>query len=293
LLFELLYVDPTRSREDEPNGPPKNLKQYLGSLDNLRSGEKDDSEKRFEYSNDSTGVEAAFVGYEPEFGDEVGLAFEMDLPRPTFFALEAIPAALCIAREKKLAIEVLDDNGSRFYKNPSFEDILGEWRRCNSEAVSANGRSFCQAPAENLESMWEFAIVRKDLARRYGRSRVEVPELYPVMHKKSKQVGRMVDWVGLNKVALGESDWLRLVDPPKPLKDGAIYDTEELTLACKPLVRTVPQPIFHYLCDKSKIRDELIEKISTLKPATMRSFKRLDLDEIYDDEGLLAPVHEV
>lgn len=270
-----------------PSGPPKNLKQFLSSVENLSPIEGAGKEQKFRYYNDATGVTARFVGYKPDYGDEIGLAFEMTLPHPTFFALEALPVALSIAREKKLSIEVLLENGSTFFKNPSFEELLDQWRQLNSEAVAANGRKLTQGSAENLESMWEFAIVRQDLARRYGRGRVEVPELYPVMHKKTREVGRMVDWNGLDKVALGESDWVRLVDPPEPLKNGAIYSTEELTLACKPLVRTVPQPIFHYLCDKSKVQDELVERISTLKAQTMRSFQKVELDHLYDEEGVV------
>ena len=279
-------MDPSRSRDDKPEGPPKNLKQFLSSLDNLKQAGSNKGERRCLYQNEATGVEAAFVAYEPEYGDEVGVAFEISLPRPTFFAYEALPAALSVAREKRLAIEVLSDEGSKFYENPSFEELLNAWRKANSQAVSANGRKLIQGPADSLESMWEFSIVRQDLARRYGRGRVEVPELYPVMHKRTKTIGRMVDWNGLDKVALGDSDWVRLLDPPKPLKNGAIYETEELTLACKPLVRTVPQPIFHYLCDKSKIRDELTERIAALKGMTMRSFQTLELDQIYDEEGI-------
>lgn len=292
MLFELLYVDSSRSRDEDPEGPPKNLKQFLSSLDNLKSSGKKKGESRCFYRNEATGVEAAFVAYTPEFGDELGVAFEMSLPRPTFFAYEALPAALSVAREKRLSVEVLSDEGSQFFENPSFEELLSAWREANSRAVASNGRKLLQGSADNLESMWEFSIVRQDLARRYGRSRVEVPELYPVMNKRSKTIGRMVDWNGLDKVALGESDWVRLLDPPKPLKNGAVYDTEELTLACKPLVRTVPQPIFHYLCDKSKIRDDLIERIAALKSMTMRSFETLELDQIYDEEGLISAENE-
>lgn len=286
MLFELLYVDGSRSGDDAPEGPPKNLKQFLSSVENLQPCEEGKTGVRYPYYNEATGVEATFVGYRPEFGDEIGVAFEMKLPRPTFFALEALPAALCVAREKKLGVEILYKDGSQFYPSPSFEDLLNEWRKANELAVSKNGRSLQLGHAETLESMWEFAIVRQDLARRYGRGRVEVPELYPVLHKRSKTVGRMVDWENLDKVALGESDWIRLVNPPKPLKDGAIYNTEELTQVCKPLVRTVPQPIFHFLCDKSKIKSELAERIATLKSVTMRSFEILDLDQLYDEEGI-------
>jgi hypothetical protein len=278
-------VDGSRSRDAEPKGPPK-PQQFLSSVDHLQSCKKGEGGLRCPYRNEDTGVEARFVAYQPEFGDEVGLAFEMDLPRPTFFALEALPVALCVAREKRLGIEVLFEDGSRYYEAPSFEEILDEWRQANTRAVSKNGRSLRQGPAETLESMWEFAIVRQDLARRYGRGRVQVPELYTVLHKRSETVGRMVDWDGLEKVALGESDWIRLLDPPKPLKNGAIYSTEELTAACKPLVRTVPQPIFHFLCDKSKVKSELVERISGLKSSTMRSFEKVELDRLYDDEGV-------
>ena len=287
MIFEILYVDTSRDRDEKPSPPPKNLKSFLSSVENLKADGKKGSEHRFRYQNPATGVEAAFVSYKPECGDEIGLAFEMPIPRPTFFAFEALPAALSVAREKRLGIEILDEDGSRFYEKPSFEELLAEWRILNSKAVKANGRLLCQGQAECLESMWEFSIVRQDLARRYGRGRVEVPELYTVLHKRSKRVGRMVDWDGLDKVALGESDWVRLVDPPKPLKNGSIYETVELTLACKPMVRTVPQPIFHYLCDKSKVRDGLVEKISALKPMTMRSFQTIELDELYDEEGLV------
>ena len=78
-------------------------------------------------------MDACFVGYQPEFGDEVGLAFEMSLPRPTFFALEALPVALSVAREKKLSMEVLHEDGSCFFENPSFEDLLEEWKKLNSQ----------------------------------------------------------------------------------------------------------------------------------------------------------------
>jgi hypothetical protein len=284
LLFEFLYVDAAKARDKEARNV--NPKKLLGAVEYLDGGKSDGEDTIYTYHNEDTHVKARFVAYAPEHGDEVGLAFEMELPTPTFCAFEALPAALCVAREKRLAVEILTEDGSVFYEDPSFEELLDEWRKANARAVQANGSPFCQGSAFLLEAMWEFALVRQDLARRYGRQRVEVPELYTVLHKKTKQVGRMVDWKGLDRVALGESDWIRLVDPPKPLVDGAIYPAEELTLACKPLVRTVPQPIFHYLCEKPKIASELAARIEPLKKMTMRSFDIVELDELFDEEGL-------
>lgn len=289
LIFEFLYLDLHKSQDgDTPDikAVTKRAKQLLGALENLGSPDVDGDDRVFSYCNDATGVTARFIAYEPEHADEVGLAFEMDLPRPTFFAFEALPAALCVAREKRLGLEVLQEEGSKLLESPSFEDLLDLWREANERAVASNGRPYRRGCSETLESMWEFSLVRKDLARRYGRSRIEVPPLYTVVHKRTGEVSRMVDWDGLNKVALGESDWVRLVNPPDPLKDGAIYDTEELTLACKPLIRSVPQPIFHYLCEKPKIISELVERIEPLKRVTMRSFEVVGLDEIFDEQGL-------
>ena len=285
LLFEFLYVDSAKSRDKEAR--VSNPKKLLGAVEYLDGGKSDGADTVYTYFNEDTNVRARFVSYSPEHSDEVGLAFEMEVPRPTFCAFEALPAALTVAREKRLSVEVLTDEGSVFYADPSFEELLDEWRKANARAIKANGKTYCQGSAFLLESMWEFALVRQDLARRYGRQRVEVPELYTVMLKKGKKVGRMVDWDGLGRVALGESDWIRLVDPPAPLTDGAIYPAEELTLACKPLVRTVPQPIFHYLCEKPKIATELAARIEPLKKMSMRSFEKVELDELFDDQGIL------
>lgn len=278
-------MDSTRAtKEKTPKGVQ--AKKLLAAVEYLDHGRAQGDDTVFSYRNDETHVEARFVAYRPEHADEVGLAFEMDLPRPTFCAFEMLPAALCVAREKRLSVEVLTDQGSVFYAEPSFEELLDEWRRANARAIAAKKKGLCQGTAYELEAMWEFALVRQDLARRYGRQRVEVPELYPVWHKKLHKVGRMVDWEGLGAVALGESDWVRLVDPPAPLQDGAIYEAEALTLACKPLVRTVPQPIFHYLCDKPRAAQELAARIEPLPKLTMKSFSRCRLDELYDEQGV-------
>lgn len=284
MLFEFLYVDSSKARDKEARAV--SAKKLLGAVEYLDGGKSDGEDTIYTYHSEETNVSARFVSYTPEHSDEVGLAFEMELPCPTYCAFEVLPAALCVAREKRLSIEILTEEGSRFYADPSFEELLGEWRKANSRAVAADRSAYCQGSSHLLEAMWEFALVRQDLARRYGRDRIEVPELYTVILKKTKQVGRMVDWDGLGKVALGESDWVRMVNPPKPLVDGAIYPAEELTLACKPLVRTVPQPIFHYLCEKSKIADDLAERIEPLKKLSMRSFELVEMEDLYDEEGI-------
>lgn len=285
MLFECLYVDSSKARD--PKARALHPKRLLGALEYLDAGRPEGADVVFSYHNDETHVRARFVVYVAENADEVGLAFELELPCPTFFVLEALPAALSVAREKGFDMEVLTENGSCAYSSPSFEDLFEAWRRANTKAAEGCGKGYHRGSAPILEAMWEFALVRTDLARRYGRHKLPVPPLYPVVHKRSGKVGRMVDWVGLDRVVLGESDWIRLVEPPKPLVDGAIYSAEELTLACKPLVRTVPQPIFHYLCEKPKQAKELAARVAPLKKLTMRSFEVVEPDRLIDEAGLV------
>lgn len=289
MLFEFLYIDESRSgrekNEESSRSGLRRIKKLLGSVEHLgRPVEKGD-DTVFPYSDPHTGVEARFVAYQAEYTDEVGLAFEMDLPRPTYFAYEVLPVALCVAREARLGVEILRAEGSQHYSAPSFEELLQEWRMANLLGIEARRADLYQGSAPVLEAMWEYALVRSDLERRYGRQKVQVPELYPVLHRKTREIGRMVDWDGLQPIAFGEVDWIRLLDPAAPLKDGAIYEAEELITASKPLIRSVPQPVFHALFEKARQSEELVERIAGLKKLSMRSFQRLEPAQIYDDEG--------
>lgn len=279
MLFELLYVT-----QDEP---PEfsTIQKVLKTIPQIRSGKKDGNETVFPYRHEDTLVRFDFVRYSPGERDEVGLAFEMTLPRPTFFAQEALPVAILVARELKLSVDVLLGDGSQYVEKPTIEALMELWQERNLEAARESDQLF-GCLADDLESMWEYSLLRGDLSRRYGRSGVKVPSVHLVREKRSGKVGRATDWEKLSPVVLGAVEWIRLVDPPKPLQADSYYAAEELVATLKPLVRTVPQPIFHHLCDKRGIRDELTERIGGLKRKTSRSFDILEIDQIVDQEVL-------
>ena len=281
MLFELLYL--TRDGER----PPKFsiVEKTLRGIPQLRKGEKgSDGEISFDYESTETGVQFRFVRYQAEDEDEIGLAFELPCPRSSYYAQEALPVAILVARELNLAVDVLVKDGSELVENPSFEDLMDLWQAQNRDCIDESKVFAC--PSDQLEAMWEFSLLRGDLSRRYGRNGVKIPAIGLLKEKRSGQVGRIADWEALSPVAFGELEWIRLIDPPKPLQNGSIYSAEELIAAAKPLIRAVPQPIFHHLFDKRAVRNELIERIEPLKRKTIRSFERLEIETVVDAEFL-------
>ncbi len=279
MLFELLYLT------NEPSKPNwKALEKTLEQLDHLSKPKKQEGETVFHYRNPDTRVSCRFVRYEPEEPDEVGLAFETELPRPTFFALEVLPMAILVARELRLAVDVLFQDNSELVEKPTVETLLDFWHQRNREAANQEN-GLHQARCDNLESLWEFMMLRRDLARRYSRRGVKVPELGLLVEKRTGKVGRFADWKGLGPVALGDIDWVRLRNVPEPLEDNSYYEAETFFQAVKPMVRAVPQPVYHHLCDKDSVVDDLVEAITALKRKSSRSFDEIDFEQVVDFGG--------
>ncbi|MCA9791569.1 MAG: hypothetical protein KC910_07225 [Candidatus Eremiobacteraeota bacterium] len=276
MLFELLYLT---SQGKRPTA--KELDRTFEQIENLAPPRRQGDEVHIVYRNVDTSVECRFVRYPPEHDDEIGLAFETEVPRPSFFALEVLPIAILVARELRLSMDLLTDQGSVFVEKPTIEELLSHWFDRNREAAQA-GKAIYQGRSEDLEAMWEFMLLRGDLARRYSRRGVNVPEVKLLVEKKTKKVGRYIEWDAAGPVAIGDIDWIKLVNPPDPLKDGSIYDAEEFFEATKPLVRAVPQPVYHHLCDKQSVTRELADAISDLKRRTDRSFGEIGFDQVID-----------
>lgn len=276
MVFELVYLVSDRRAPGE-----RALRKGLERVDYLSSPKKVGQETHFKYRNPDTQVTCRFIIYAPEDDEEAGLAFEMDLPRPRFFALEALPLAVLVARELRLRIDLLTSEEQHILENPTVEDLLDEWERCNREEVEELGSVPC-GDANDLEAMWEFMMLRSDLVRRYGRRSVAVPPVKLLKLKKSDRALRYAEWKGLGLIALPDVDWVKLVNPPGPLKDDSFYPAEEFFPAVKPMVRDVPQPVYHHLCDRKGVEDELVDAIVGLKRKTARSFDFLDYDQITD-----------
>ena len=281
LVFEVSYFLGTERRAPGPD----TIHQVLGGLENLRLVPGSGKERVYEYLNRDSGVSCRFVSYPVHGGHEVGLSFEMDLPRPTFFALETLPLIVSVARELRLRVKVMEPEFPGEPFNPTDEDLIVHWREANQNEVDyliEQGSEPPYAPADELEAMWEYMLLRADLARRYGRKAVAVPPVRLFCMRSDGEVYRYVEWEKFAPTVLPDADWVKLVSPPAPLKDGALYRLPELAETLKGCVKDSTQPINHRICERGPSPEHLAQ-VARLKAETMKSFQPLEYWEVVDD----------
>lgn len=240
---------------------------------------------RYRYFNQDTRVECFFVGYEADERDEIGLAFRMPQPRPEYYAHEALPLAVQLARELRVdsvphGPEAEDEPGP-----PSKESLLALWQRSNAEARERRAQEHGSAPrcsGEDLELAWEYLTLRDDLDRRYGRRGIAVPGIEYVRVKKTGEVLSMCRWADLKPSVFPPVDLLFLERPPAPMKSGRIISADELSEVARKWVRDVAQPIFHRLYAEDSPPPEFLEALKGLKGTTMRSYEEVSVEDLED-----------
>ena len=239
----------------------------------------------FLYRNPDTGVHASFHGYLPEEQDEVGLTFEMALPRPAYFAHEALPLAVQVARELRLDTDPHGPNGPANSPSPSKESLLAVWQEQNARARTELAGRAGPAPAcraEDLEASWEYLTLREDLHWRYGRRGVAVPGIEFVRRRKTGEVLRLCRWSDLGPTIFPIVDLVLLQNPPGPLKDGKILSAGELSEVARRWVRDVPQPIYHRTYLETTPPPDFLDILDHMKGTTMRSYEPVAA-EVLDD----------
>jgi hypothetical protein len=273
--------------EDGDRPSWREMARTLEGLDGvtLESGSVDRGLPCYHYRNHDTGVEAWFRGYLSEHPDEVGLSFEMARPRPAYFAHEALPLAVQVARELRLDIWPRGGEGCGEVNRPTKEGLLEVWTQQNAEARRVLEQERGPAPAcraEDLESSWEYLTLREELSWRYGRRGVAVPGIEFVRRRRTGEVLRLCRWTGLGPSIFPAVDLVCLEAPPDPLKTGKILCAAELSEAAHRWIRDVPQPIFHRTYLETSPPEGLLEILSGLKGTTMRSYEPIDAADLND-----------
>lgn len=280
LIFEVAYL--CRSGKGFPK--KDDLKRCLAQVEGLESPTKGSSVYR--YRNLETQVAFEFVLYEPD-GDAVGLSFEMGMPRPLFFALEALPCVVQVARELSLDVEILSPENEIPASEPTLEILLDQWQRANREeaqALEAEGVHLHRFDNPGLEATWEFMLLRAEMARRYSRVRVAVPPVQFLRHRNSGKVHRAVQWTGLQPIAVAECELVVLLEPPAPLKNKSVIAFDDLRNSAKFAFRDLSQPVVHRLFDKQKALHELPQVLATLETQVRDDFEELPYRLVLDKD---------
>jgi hypothetical protein len=286
LVFEVAYlIRPGKSapRLDE-------IRRYLIQLEGVSAPRGGGAVYR--YRNPDTQVACDFVTYEPD-QDYAGLSFEIELPRPLFFALETLPLVVALSREFALHVEIVSPNNDMPACEPSFELLLHQWQLANRDEVQAlerDGQILPRMENQALESMWEFMLLRPELARRYNRNQVAVPPVELVRERATGKVYRVVRWKRLSASALADSDYCWLDDPPEPLQNNALIPSAVLREVAKFAFRDLSQPVNHRLFDKAKLQGELVHALESVHLLPARDFEVLSYRQVVDRD--LSPMLE-
>lgn len=286
LVFEVAFL----SRPGKSAPRPEEIRRYLNQLEGVSSPRSGGAVYR--YRNPDTQVACDFVTYQAD-QDYVGLSFEIELPRPLFFALETLPLVVALSREFSLNVEIVSPDNDMEACEPSFELLLHQWQLANRDEVNALEREGSRLPRmdnQALESMWEFMLVRPELARRYNRNHIAVPPVELVRELASGKVFRVVRWKRLSASALADSDFCWLEDPPEPLQDGTFVPSAVLREVAKFAFRDLSQPVNHRLFDKAKLLSELVHALESASVRPGGDFEVLLYRDVVDRD--LTPMLE-
>ncbi len=246
----------------------------------------------YRYFHQDTQVECLFkvlpsatkkTSYSPKFY-ELGLTFSLKLPSPTFFALEALPLAVSVAREMRAYCAITEPFVTHPHK-PTVESLLEHWTLALKQAIkelTSQHKAPPICPPNKTEHMWEYMLLRRELIRRYTPKGIPVPAISLIQRKKNGLIHRCADWDGLRPTVIPDVEWLRLVNPPKPLKHNTYYELTKIDSILKPWFRDIPHPIYHRLCEKNLPDDELIALLLKAPRLTQRSFRPLEYHEVID-----------
>ena len=285
LIFEVAFL----ARPGKSTPRPEEIRRYLAQLEGVTSPRSGSSIYR--YRNPDTQVACDFVTYGPD-RDYIGLSFEMELPRPLFFALETLPLVVSLSREFALNVEIVSPDNDLPACEPSFELLLHQWQVANRDEVVAledDGEPLPRLDNQSLESMWEFMLLRSELARRYNRNHVAVPPVELVRDRDTGRVSRVVRWKRLSSSALADSDYCWLEDPPPPLRE-ALVPSAVVREVAKFAFRDLSQPVNHRLFDKVKLQSELAHALESVSMRPPSDFEVLAYREVVDRD--LTPMLE-
>lgn len=281
LVFEVALL----TRPGRPAPRREDVLKALSGVEDLRFSSSRSESRRHRYENPETQVAFDFVQY-PADHRYLGLSFEMELPRPIFFALEALPVVTQVARELNADIEVLSPDNDLAPCEPTFELLIDAWQKANRDEVellASEGRPWPRLSNQALEGMWEFMLLRAELGRRYGRSHVQLPAVELMRDLDSGQVVRVVRWNRLKAVALADCDMVLLEDPPAPLVHHSLVSFADLRERARFACRDLSQPVFHRLFDKAKLQGELITALTAVEGRSLDDYEPWPFRAVTDE----------
>ncbi len=285
-VFECLYIQQSGKASYKQR---KQLRSLVLGCPYVEKKAEGADQECYRYYNPQSEVEGFWYFYEPETDDELGVALEIPLPRPTFFALELAPLAIGFAREVRCGLDFLWEGEGVLETAPTHELLLHEYSRASYLTYKEGSLdSYWRVNFDIAEELWEYRLLMDYLGRRNRRYNLQVQPGELAVHKKSKKVVRFFEWDGKSLFIAPRGSYIRLQDPPKPFKTGWWYSIDKLndTEEERSVLKVLSQPMPHFVLEKKGKVAQLLEAMTKTKRVTDRSFTRLRLDQVVDSPAL-------
>ena len=258
----------------------------------------------YHYENPDTVVYLTF-DYGREGDDESGgcpgepvLAFNINLARPTFFALEAMPVVTEVARH--LELDTADPQEEESSQQPSTDDLINRWIRGNEWAIRSALSSgqvrigegeFVRAYAsrERLDYWWHWTRNRATIAQALAGDDVFVPTRIFLMAPKMDTDAVMASaWPIFIPTVFPEVDHILLGLAAR----GFLGLTSKSVKGLVPFAQVrailgsdleqVEQPVRHYLYRRHPPRPEVTTSTGALELLPLKQYQALSPDSIVD-----------
>lgn len=230
------------------------------------------------------------------------LSVNLNYIRPTFFALEAMPIAVDIARS--LHLQLLDTQGpsGSTVVCSHADELIESWCRNNECAVRAFladgarsiGEGSLQAVGtrEQMTYWWRYARLKNGLEEALEAEDVFVPQIALLRANGSTAVERLVCWPDCILALIPETELLlirrqkrRLLGFGRRSEGGVVKFSEIADILGTDLVRAT-EPVPHYIYRQHESSQDVTKANAGLHMVRLDRYERLMPDSIVDVDNL-------
>ncbi|HSA92973.1 MAG TPA: hypothetical protein VLE48_08180 [Terriglobales bacterium] len=260
------------------------------------------AETQLWYQNEDTGVYFS-LDYTPaserESGEssvptgyfDLGLAFNLNYNRPSFFAYEAMPIIEGLASQFSLfVVDPQDPESEGTPKVPQATQLIETWKSSNAEALGVlsgdpelSEQRLYMSEDKSL-AFWRYMRRKHEWDIELESEDVFVPKIMLVRKRKSHDVGRLITWAMGVHMLVPDCEWIAIGRPRKGFgKLLKKYDTTYV--GSNTVFNSVGGLLEEFVPDGSvkRLRPELVPQVAELLAGIPAEISKDDFEGVAPD----------